>query len=231
MSKKEKDSSYINRVTKKLPKKCEYAVSLVTDRDRAKVIKQIEREARGMMEYGDYIKFLKDNVGLDSCIFFSKVTSKNTKHVSLEMHHEPLTLYDIAEVVLTKFIEEGEEINTLLIAAEVVEAHYANLVGLVPLSKTCHEMIHNSDKLYVPLTMVYGNYREFLEKYDAYISQPKYEDLYDRLYDKIDRAIERTENLTPESFDALVKEFTYIDIEGVEDQEKMPLTDDVTSAA
>lgn len=210
-------------IQRKFPGSTSYSVSLVTDRDKAKVIKQIEREVRGSLEYSDYIKFIKEHVGLDSCIFYKNITSKNKKHVSLEIHHEPLTLYDIVEVVLTKFIETGEEINTLMIASEVISAHYSNLVGLVPLSKTCHEMIHNSDKLYVPLTMVYGNYRLFLEKYDEFINKKKYEDLYDRLYDKIDKAIERTESLTKESFDALINEFTYIDIEGVEAQEKIPI--------
>ena len=57
-------------------------------------------------------------------------------------------------------------LNTLLIADEVLEIHYANKVGLIPVSKTAHEIIHNSSKLLVPLNMCYGSYSDFLDEYD-----------------------------------------------------------------
>lgn len=218
VNKKSKDK--IRTVKKSKPENVDYRVSLVTDRDRAKCIAKIERKVRSSLEYKDYVKYLKDYTGLDKCIFFNKISSKNKRHVSIEMHHEPFTLYDIAEVVLTKFITTDEKINISLMASEVMKIHYSNMVGLVPLSKTAHQIVHNSpDKAFVPLSFVYGEYSKFLEEYDEYIS--KDEDLCNRLYDKLERAIERTENLTKDSFDALVKEFTYIDIEGVDNVSKV----------
>ena len=109
-------------------------------------------------------------------------------------------------------------LNDLMIADEVLEMHYANQVGLVPLSKTAHQIIHNSEKLLVPLNMVYGQYSEFLEKYDNYIDEDK---LGVDLYDKLSRKMEMTKNLTPESFDAIKKEFTYLEVDGFEDIQKM----------
>ena len=131
------------------------------------------------------------------------------------MHHEPFTLYDIVNTVLTKFQEEGKAINDLNIADEVMALHYENKVGLVPLSKTAHQIVHNSTKLMVPLNMCYGNYSQFLEEYEPYIS--------DEMYDKLERKINMTENLTPESFEAIKKEFTYLDVDGVDDVKKMEL--------
>ena len=96
-----------------------------------------------------------------------------------------------------------------------MELHYANKVGLVPLSKTAHQMVHDSMKLVVPLNMCYGTYSDFLEEYEPYID--------DALYEKLERKMDITANLTPESFDAILKEFTYIEVDGYEDIEKMEL--------
>ena len=103
--------------------------------------------------------------------------------------------------------------NDLLIADEVLLLHYENKVGLVPLSKTPHQMIHNSTKLMVPLTMVYGSYSDFLDEYEEWIPE--------ELFDKIERKLSATEALTEESFDALVREFTYLDVDGYDDVDKM----------
>jgi hypothetical protein len=123
-------------------------------------------------------------------------------------------------VVIKRYEEEGIALNDLLIAEEVLRLHYENLVGLVPVSKTAHQLIHNTEKLFVPLNMVYGNYGKFLEKYDKYIELLADEDDYD-LYEKLEKKMEQTTNLTDESFDAIKKQFTYLEIEGQEDLEKV----------
>ena len=202
------------------PEPMEYYVNIDTDKDRKKYIKQIERIVRSSMEYRDYIQFLKEHLDLNKCIFFQNVTSDKNQNkrgrVSLELHHEPFTLYDYVNVVVDKYRQEGYPLNALMIADEVLELHYANKVGLVPLSKTMHQVIHNSTKVMVPLNMVYGDYSQFLEEYEEYIS--------DDLYDKLQRKLDMTKNLTPESFDAIKKEFTYIDVNGFENVKKMEST-------
>lgn len=209
-------SNLIKNLKLTKPKSMEYFVNISKSKDRDKFVKRVERIVRGSMEYRDYIKFLKEHMELNSCIFFQKVTNSNPnkqKRVSIEIHHEPFTLYDIVNTVVTKYQQEGLPINDLNIADEVMELHYANKVGLVPLSKTAHQMIHDSVKLVVPLNMCYGTYSEFLEEYEPYID--------DALYEKLEKKMDMTANLTPESFDAILKEFTYIEVEGFEDIEKM----------
>ena len=85
----------------------------------------------------------------------------------------------------------------------------------MPLSKTMHQMVHNSEKLLVPLNMCYGEYSKFLEEYDIFVD--------DQLYEKLDKKMKMTEELTPESFDAIKKEFTYINVKDFEDIEKIPI--------
>lgn len=201
-----------------MPANMDYHVPLTTTRDIEKFIKRIERIVRSSMEYKDWIIFLKENVGLDRCVFFQNITNEKSKgKISLEMHHEPFTLYDIVMVVVNKFQKEGQPINDLFIADEVARLHYENKIGLIPLSKTAHQMVHNSEKLSIPLNMVYGSYIEFLQEYDPYIDDEM------GLYEKVEKKVEMTEKMTPADFQAITKEFTYLDIQGVTDIERMEL--------
>ena len=154
-----KNSELIRNLKLSAPQTMDYYVAISNDKERHKFIKRVEKIVRSSKEYRDYIQFLKEHVGLDKCVFFQNVTNggENKKsRISIEIHHEPFTLYEIVDTVLTKYQDEGLPINDLLIADEVLELHYNNQVGLVPLSKTMHEMIHNSTKVIVPLNMCYG---------------------------------------------------------------------------
>ena len=204
----------LRKLKMKMPPIMEYWVSLQNNKERNKYIDRIEKIIRSSLEYKDYINFLKENVGLNSCIFFNHISS-GKKHVSVDMHHEPFTLYDYVNVVLKKYEEEGIPLDDLDIADEVMRLHYENAVGLVPLTKTAHEMVHNSDKLQVPITMCYGSYSNFLNEYADYIP--------DEMYAKLQKKIDFAKNLTEDAFDALTKEFTYIEIEGVSEPEKMDI--------
>ena len=150
---------------------------------------------------------------MDKCAFFQSISSKDNKRIKIEIHHEPFTLYDYVQVVVDKFQSEGIPLNDLMISDEVMELHYNNKVGLIPLSKTIHKMAHNSTKLVIPLNMVYGDYASFL-------SSPEYEPYVEELYDKLEAKINMTKNLTKESFDALTKEFMYLEMQDVPEVEK-----------
>ena len=71
------------------PKSMEYFVDIDNDKKRFKFIKRIENIVRSSMEYRDYIGYLKETVGLDSCIFFPGITSTG-KHnkIRIEMHQK-----------------------------------------------------------------------------------------------------------------------------------------------
>lgn len=218
-------SEFVKNIKLKTPSTMEYYVNISNDKDRHKFVSSVEKIIRGSLEYRDYIQFLKEHIGLDSCVFFQNVTNgPNAKkgRISIEMHHEPFTLYDIVNTIVTKYLDEGLPINDLMIADEVLKLHYENKVGLVPLSKTAHQVIHNSTKLVVPLNMCYGNYSMFLEEYEPYIDES--------IYEKLEKKMDMTKNLTPESFDAIMKEFTYITVDGFDEVEKMNLKTNIQSA-
>lgn len=200
----------------------EYQVRIDSVKSRDKVVKRIERAVRSSLENRDFLFFLKENMDFSKCAFFQNIDSKISK-ARIEIHHEPFTLYDICDIVLQKWMDEGYPINELLIADEVAELHYANKVGLIPLSLTIHQMIHpkkytTEQKIFIPTYMVSGNYKAFVKEYGEYMD--------DAIYERFKKKIDRSKEFTEESFQALIKEFEYLEIEGVEDLEKMEISED-----
>lgn len=140
-------------------------------------IKYIEKIVRKSYEYKYYLFLLKTNFDLKTCKFLKNIDFENSKKVSMEMHHYPLTLYDICFIILLRRMEELNDdngdvkkynrvLNPYSIAKEVMINHFEGKVGLVPMSLTPHELYHKG-KLFIPLTpeYVFGNYHEFFDQY------------------------------------------------------------------
>lgn len=190
----------------------EYKETYSTDTEKGALVKRTEALIRASMEYSDYISFLRENVGMDACAFFNNVSKANGKKIRIEIHHAPLTLFDITKLVVDRMIDTGEEINALLIAERVMEIHYRNKVGLIPLSKTIHEVVHNSEKIKIPLYMIYGNLREFIKEYADQLEKDENKAIRMKLHN----AIELTKNIKADSFDTLKTKFTYLKVDGFE---------------
>lgn len=203
------------------PEEMSYQYGYKTGTEKRKLINRIKKICRTSMEYKDYIAFLRDNVGMDACAFFNNISKETNKKIRIEVHHAPLCLEDIVKTVLNKYEGEGIPINDLMIAEEVMKNHYQNLVGLIPLSKTLHEVVHNSDKLIIPAYMIYGDYKKFIEEYGEYA---------DDCIEKIEQMIEVTKELKRNSFDCLESKFTYLNVDGftipakIEDISNIPNT-------
>jgi hypothetical protein len=194
----------------------EYTTTLETDKAKVKYVKKIEHIIRSSMEYRDYISYLKEYVDMNHCEFFTNIQNSQGSKVRIEIHHEPLTLYDIVYSVVNKFIAEGIPLNDLFIADEVMDIHYRNMVGLIPLSKSLHQIIHNSDEIIIPLNIVYGNYRQFLIDYEDYLDETAIE--------KIERKISQTKNIKREMFDKLNPQFVYINVDGYDLPQKVEIS-------
>lgn len=194
------------------PGEYEYQENYETDTEKEAIVKQAEALCRASMEYSDYIAYLRSNVGMDACAFFNNISKANSKKIRIEVHHAPLTLFDIIKLVLDRAIRTGDEINPMLLAEEATRIHYMNQVGLIPLSKTLHEVVHNSDKLVIPMYMVYGDFRAFLENFSEELEMKE----NSHIKAKIQKMIDQTRELNDKSFDVLKEKFTYITVDGFE---------------
>lgn len=178
-------------------------INIMSDKDKVKAIKTAERMIRSSLEYKAYIKYLKQYIDMTKCSFFNNVNNKDGKRVSIEIHHEPFTLFDITQAVLEKQLDETGEVNLFNIAEEVMKLHYQCKVGLIPLSSTVHELVHLG-QVFIPLQSPRGDYISFLEEYDRYITM----DMKDILQEKL--------NLSRQVQDLSLLEtkYTYVEVEG-----------------
>ena len=179
---------------------------LKSQRDRDKLIKTCEKFIRSSMEYRDYMKFLRDNLNYNKCAILNNVSKGNGKKYSIEIHHEPFTLYDLVDIEITRREVTGEPIEVLRIAESVMELHYDGLVGLIPLTKTAHELI-DSYKTFIPLQHIYQDYHKYYEQFEEYI------DICEHIKKKIEVKIKLSLQCDKLQSD-IAPEFVYLDVDG-----------------
>lgn len=141
----------------------------VNQKAKVKLVKFIEKLIRNSFEYREFVSFLRDAAGMDHCAFHSKISNRDSFKIKIELHHSPFTLYDITSIVLEKHILKYEKINELKIAEDVMKLHYQCRVGIIPLSKTVHKLVHNG-VIFVPVNLVFGDVNTFIKKYEQYMS-------------------------------------------------------------
>jgi hypothetical protein len=137
------------------------------DKVYAKFVKNVEKLIRTSREYNSYIEKLRSSVtALNVDNIQSNIT---TTDLEMEFHHYPFTLYDIVDTVATYNFIKDRQMTSFSVAKEIMDLHFKNLIGLVPLSKTNHELAHNG-KLFLSKNQIFGNYKKFMEKYDDALS-------------------------------------------------------------
>lgn len=200
---KDRPSQTIDVVIDELPEREVYTFR--TPKERVKFIKMVESVCRKSMEYKEYIRFLKRNTDFRRCTILKGLNTNNGKRYSIELHHEPFTLFDIVETVLNKREMLGEKIEPLSIADEVMALHYDGKVGLIHLSTTMHQLVHD-DKIFIPLQYIYQSYNEFYSEYRPYFNPL----VIEKLEMKVEMSL-KTDNFVSDSIDPC---FTYINIDG-----------------
>lgn len=153
--------------------------NLQDEKSYKKFITDLEREVRSSFEYKRLMTYLKDHMGMNRCAFLQNTTINPDSKVTIEIHHHPFTLYDICTIVCTKRMYYGESMELEMVAKEVMQLHYEGKVGLLPLSKTPHELYHNG-YLPIPLSNVYGNWRAFKNQYNDFLSDEQ-NDILERI--------------------------------------------------
>ena len=95
--------------------------------------------------------------------------------------------------------------------------HYIGWVGLIPLSATVHDMVHNQ-YLFVPTDRVRGNYKEFVNYYYDFIDP-------DTL-DSLDAAETATQEYNNKQMELFNNHKIYLNIDG---SYGLPRKDEMTS--
>jgi hypothetical protein len=118
---------------------------------------------RHSVTYTHYKEYLYD-IGLDRCQVMSNILA-DSKKVHIEMHHNGLTIFDVALLLTNHILMTKGKISTFDLVLELKKVHKANKVPLVMLCRTAHQMVHNNDEFFVPASMCFGFWMELITEY------------------------------------------------------------------
>lgn len=150
--------------------------NLDDEKDYEKFVKDVESDVRRSFEYRKFINFIRDNMNMNECSFLKGVTNKETYDIKIEIHHYPFTLRDIVEIVIRKRSYYQESLELYMVSKEVMQLHYYLMVGLIPLSKTVHKLVH-AGRLFIPVDKVMGRYNLFVDYYKPFCDPEQLESL------------------------------------------------------
>ena len=183
-----------------------------------KYIQNLEKDVRSSYEYKALIKYLREYMDMNQCAFYKNINNIDSTAIYIEIHHEPLSLYDICIIVYNKRLQFNEPLDEEYVAKEVMYLHYNLMVGLIPLAETVHELVH-AQYLFVPTTAVLGKYREFVDRYHDFMLPEQLETL-----EHIEEATKTYDGSDAKTL--LSKNFIYMDMTGAYD---LPKTEDIVN--
>ena len=195
-----------------------YDFDLNDEKSFKKYIQTVEKTVRSSYEYKALIQYLREYMDMNQCAFYQNVNNTDTTKVHIEIHHEPLSLYDISLIVYNKRVAFNEPLDEEYVSKEVMYLHYNLMVGLIPLAETVHQLVH-AQYLFVPTTAVLGKYKEFVDRYQPYMLPEQLEVL-----EHIEEATKVYDN--DEAKVVLSKNYIYVDMSGSYD---LPKTEDIVA--
>lgn len=156
-------------------------------------VKAVEVQVRGSKFYSRYVKYIKEDVGLNFCQVLSNIkTEEEDSAVKIEMHHGPiLTLFDYIAIMVDYYLYNDKKINTFIIADKILEEHFKNRIQVVMLSETVHQEVHENN-IFLNIKHAFGDLNAFLDKYHDGLSDEqivkinKYLELCEK-YDSFDK--------------------------------------------
>lgn len=200
---------------------------ITNDKQRVKLIKKIESYCRTSMEYTDLISYLRKYVNMDECTFLTNFKAGKRKGM-IEIHHAPFTLFSIVDIVMRKQEDQMGYIDEFDVCEEVMRLHYSGLVGLIPLSITCHQLVHD-DRLTVPLWCVYGRFVEFTKLYYDWIPDETLAALNEEV--QLSKELKENPEKLREMNSILDVQYVYLDVDGEQKMDNSEYADTKDPAA
>lgn len=112
--------------------------------------------------YTHYKHYLYE-IGLDKCQLLGNITNEMA---TIEMHHNFLNIFDITLLITENYLNTIGYVCTFDVVQSLKEEHRNNNIPIVMLSKTAHQLFHNSDgNIVLPARMCFGYWLNLLNKY------------------------------------------------------------------
>ena len=119
---------------------------------------------RTSKEYKAYKSYLM-SLGLDHCQIFGYLSEDELGDRGIEMHHNFLTIYDIAFLITEHSLNTVGHLSTFDLVDMIIEEHKNNRIPIVMLSKTPHQLYHADNNNFLPPDMTFGKWWELIYTY------------------------------------------------------------------
>lgn len=147
-----------------------------SEADYKKFIRNCEGSIRRCIEYRLWKRYIIDVLQINECM----ITHEKIEDLTIEVHHHLPSLYVLVCALVNQCIENNKEFCTFDICQEAINLHFQNKIGYVTLIKSMHEKFHNG-KLGIPIALVKGDYRFFIQTYKKFIDEGDMEKIEERL--------------------------------------------------
>ena len=124
---------------------------------------------RSSKEYTAYKSYLM-SLGLDHCQIFGYLGEDELGAKKIEMHHNFLTIYDIAFLITEHTLNTIGHLTSFDLVDILIEEHKNNRIPIVMLSKTPHQLYHSDNNNFLPPDMTFGKWWELIYIYRFGIS-------------------------------------------------------------
>ena len=122
------------------------------------------KQFRSSAFYTQYKSYLF-RIGLDRCQIMGNITTEMVGPKGIEMHHNGITIFDITVMLTNHILNKKGKVCTYDLIHELKYVHRKNMVPLVMLCKTMHQMNHNEEEFFVPASMCFGNWMKLISDY------------------------------------------------------------------
>jgi hypothetical protein len=150
--------------------------SFENEKELFKFTKSCEKLIRSCPEYKEWRDYLINVLKNNYCL----ITHEINDEVSIDIHHHPISLFSITKTIINKKLDMGESFSSFDISSDIMKIHFSNQLGYIPLVKTIHEKFH-SGFFKIPIGLIKGNYRSFIEEYGNYIDDSDMEIINERM--------------------------------------------------
>lgn len=146
------------------------------EKELSRFIKSCEYLVRRSPEYKIWTTYLRDVLGYVTC----DLTNESHSQCICDIHHHPISLYTITKGVISQYIASSKKFCSADIVIKVLELHFQNRVSVISLIQSMHQKFHNGF-LNLPMDLVHGDYKYFMEHYASYLEDSELETIQARL--------------------------------------------------
>jgi hypothetical protein len=130
-----------------------------------KFIRSCESLIRQSPEYKLWVEYIRATYNCHVC----SLTGEQNHETRIDIHHHPFSLYSITKGVINKCIVNEDSFCSFDISTKVIELHYENRVGYIPIVRSLHEKFHNGF-LQIPIEFIKGDWNFLHDNYLDYLS-------------------------------------------------------------